>query len=178
VKAVVYDGPRKVSVKDVPDARIERPTDVLVRITSANICGSDLHMYEGRTDFETGRWFGHENLGQVIEVGDGVDKVRSASTSSCRSTSPAGTARTASAADQLLPDRPAGAEVGRAAYGFADMGPLGPAARRAAAGARGADFNCLRLGEDAEERQTDYVHAGRHLPDRLPRHRDGQRQAG
>src|SRR4051794_41272428 len=76
VEAVVYEGPRQVSVKDVPDARIERPTDVLVRITSANICGSDLHMYEGRTDFEPGRWFGHENLGQVVEVGDGVDKVQ------------------------------------------------------------------------------------------------------
>ncbi len=47
MKAVVYNGPRDVSVKDVPDAKIERPTDVLVRITSTNICGSDLHMYEG-----------------------------------------------------------------------------------------------------------------------------------
>lgn len=76
MKAVVYEGPRQVSVKDVPDARIERVTDVLVRITTTNICGSDLHMYEGRTDFETGRWFGHENMGEVIEVGDGVDKVK------------------------------------------------------------------------------------------------------
>jgi glutathione-independent formaldehyde dehydrogenase len=73
---MIYEGPRQVSVKDVPDARIERSTDVLVRITSANICGSDLHMYEGRTDFEPGRWFGHENLGEVVEVGDGVDKVQ------------------------------------------------------------------------------------------------------
>jgi glutathione-independent formaldehyde dehydrogenase len=76
MKAVVYDGPRQVSVKDVPDAKIERPSDVLVRITATNICGSDLHMYEGRTDFETGRTFGHENLGEVIEVGNGVDKVK------------------------------------------------------------------------------------------------------
>src|SRR3954454_17162551 len=67
VRAVVYEGPRQVSVKDVPDARIEGPTDVLVRITTTNICGSDLHMYEGRTDFEPGRWFGHENMGQVVE---------------------------------------------------------------------------------------------------------------
>src|SRR4051794_14644384 len=52
MKAVVYEGPRQVSVKDVPGARIEGPTDVVVRITSANSCGSDLHMYEGRTDFE------------------------------------------------------------------------------------------------------------------------------
>ena len=46
MKALVYDGPRQVSVKDVPDAKIERPTDVLVRITAVNICGSDLHMYQ------------------------------------------------------------------------------------------------------------------------------------
>lgn len=69
MKAVVYEAPRQVVVKDVPDARIERPTDVLVRITSANICGCDLHTYEGRTDSEPGRWFGHENLGRVVEVG-------------------------------------------------------------------------------------------------------------
>src|SRR3954462_6201629 len=75
MKALVYNGPKDVAVKDVPDARIEKPTDVLVRITTTNICGSDLHMYEGRTGFETGRWFGHENMGQVVEVGDGVDKV-------------------------------------------------------------------------------------------------------
>ena len=70
MKAVGYHGPRNVGVDDVPDARIEKPTDALVRITSTNICGSDLHMYEGRTDFEQGRIFGHENVGEVIEVGD------------------------------------------------------------------------------------------------------------
>ena len=76
MKAVVYEGPRKVSVKDVPDARIERPTDVLVRITSANICGSDLHMYEGRTDVEEGKVLGHENLGEVVEIGDSVEQIK------------------------------------------------------------------------------------------------------
>ena len=99
MKAVVYEGPRQVSVKDVPDARIERPTDVLVRITTTNICGSDLHMYEGRTDFEPGR------VVRAREPGRGGrgrrrrrQGARSATGSSCRSTSPAGTARTASAA--------------------------------------------------------------------------------
>jgi glutathione-independent formaldehyde dehydrogenase len=76
MKAVVYDGPRSISVKDMPDAEIEQPTDVLVRITTTNICGSDLHMYEGRTDMEPGRILGHENLGQVIEVGDAVAKIQ------------------------------------------------------------------------------------------------------
>ena len=50
MKAVVYHGPRNVSVDEVPDAKVEKPTDALVRITATNICGSDLHMYEGRTD--------------------------------------------------------------------------------------------------------------------------------
>lgn len=53
MKAAVYEGPRTVTVKDVPDAKIEHPCDILVKITTTNICGSDLHMYEGRTSFET-----------------------------------------------------------------------------------------------------------------------------
>ena len=44
MKAVVYKGPRDVVVKTVPDAKIEKATDVLVKITTTNICGSDLHM--------------------------------------------------------------------------------------------------------------------------------------
>jgi threonine dehydrogenase-like Zn-dependent dehydrogenase len=60
----------------VPDATIERPTDALVRITTTNVCGSDLHMYEGRTDVEEGKVLGHENMGEVIAVGDGVDRVK------------------------------------------------------------------------------------------------------
>jgi glutathione-independent formaldehyde dehydrogenase len=68
MKAVVYHGPRQVSVDDVPDARIEKTTHVLVRITSTNICGSDLHMYEGRTDFAPGRIFGHENVGDMVSA--------------------------------------------------------------------------------------------------------------
>lgn len=76
MKALVYNGPYDVSVNEVPDAKIERPTDVLVRITSTNICGSDLHMYEGRTSVECGKVLGHENLGEVIEVGNAVDRIR------------------------------------------------------------------------------------------------------
>ena len=75
MKAVVYNGPRDVAVTDVDDARIERPSDAIVRITTTNICGSDLHMYEGRSDFEPGRTFGHENLGRVVEVGEDVERL-------------------------------------------------------------------------------------------------------
>src|SRR5437879_4288614 len=76
MKAVVYHGPKDVRVEQVPDPRIEAPTDVLLKITTTNICGSDLHMYEGRTDIEPGRVLGHENLGDVIEVGSAVEHVR------------------------------------------------------------------------------------------------------
>jgi glutathione-independent formaldehyde dehydrogenase len=72
MKAVVYQGPYEVAVEEVEDARIEDPTDVLIRITSTAICGSDLHMYEGRTGAEPGIVFGHENMGIVEEVGPGV----------------------------------------------------------------------------------------------------------
>ena len=54
MRALVYRGPKNVAVEDVPDARIERPTDALVKVIATNICGSDLHMYEGRTDVEQG----------------------------------------------------------------------------------------------------------------------------
>ena len=69
MKAVVYNGPKDVSVNTIDDPKIEKPTDVIIRVTTTNICGSDLHMYEGRTSFEKGRVFGHEDLGEVIEVG-------------------------------------------------------------------------------------------------------------
>ncbi len=56
MKAIVYNGPRDVSVKDVPDAKIEKPMDVLVRITTTNICGSDLHMYEAEPRSKPGEF--------------------------------------------------------------------------------------------------------------------------
>lgn len=76
MKAVVYKEPFKVAVETVPDPKIEHPNDVLVRITSSAICGSDLHMYEGRTAAKPGIVFGHENMGIVEEVGPGVTTIK------------------------------------------------------------------------------------------------------
>ncbi|TCC50389.1 aldehyde dehydrogenase [Kribbella pittospori] len=72
MKAVVYKAPFQVAIEEVEDPRIEHPSDVIVRITTSAICGSDLHMYEGRTAAEPGIVFGHENLGIVEQVGSGV----------------------------------------------------------------------------------------------------------
>src|ERR1700742_2284544 len=76
MKGLVYRGPRQVSVENVPDAAVETPLDAVIRLTSTNICGSDLHMYEGRTSVQEGKVLGHENLGVVAEVGGAVRQVK------------------------------------------------------------------------------------------------------
>ncbi|HVT70202.1 MAG TPA: alcohol dehydrogenase catalytic domain-containing protein, partial [Trebonia sp.] len=76
MKAVVYQGPFKLAVEEVDDPRIEQPGDAVIRITTANICGSDLHPYEGRAPLEPGMVLGHENMGIVEEVGPGVNLVK------------------------------------------------------------------------------------------------------
>ncbi|KAK5170003.1 S-glutathione dehydrogenase [Cryomyces antarcticus] len=72
MKALHYEGPFKVSVKEVDAPSIEHPDDCIVKVTTAAICGSDLHMYQGRTAAEAGLVFGHENMGIITEVGSGV----------------------------------------------------------------------------------------------------------
>ena len=76
MRAIVFKQRNEVSVEDVPDPEIEAPTDAIVRITSAGICGSDLHMYEGRTPEEGEMRFGHENMGVVDEVGAAVANIK------------------------------------------------------------------------------------------------------
>ncbi len=75
MKAVVYKGPFKVAVENVDDPKLLHPNDAIVEMTSSCICGSDLHMYEGRTAAQAGIVFGHENMGIVIEVGNAVKTV-------------------------------------------------------------------------------------------------------
>jgi len=155
MRALVYEGPNKVAVKDVPDAAIERPGDALIRVTSTNICGSDLHMYEGRTAMEEGRVFGHENLGEVIEVGEAVEHVKvgdwvclpfNVSCGYCRNCE-----RGLTGACLAMNPGTAGA-----AYGFAGMGPF-EGGQAEYLRVPHADFNCLKLPDDAEEKQADYV---------------------
>jgi threonine dehydrogenase-like Zn-dependent dehydrogenase len=70
MKAVRWHGKRDVRVEEVPEPRIEEPTDAIVRITTTNICGSDLHLYEVLSPFlEDGDILGHEPIGVVEEVG-------------------------------------------------------------------------------------------------------------
>jgi threonine dehydrogenase-like Zn-dependent dehydrogenase len=73
MRALVYEGPYRVRVREKPDPRIEHPDDVILRVTRTAICGSDLHLFHGLIpDTRVGATFGHEFTGVVEEVGPGV----------------------------------------------------------------------------------------------------------
>jgi threonine dehydrogenase-like Zn-dependent dehydrogenase len=77
MKALVWHGRRDVRCEEVPDPRIEDPTDAVIRVTSSGLCGSDLHLYEVLAPFLTeGDVLGHEPMGVVEEVGPEVDGIR------------------------------------------------------------------------------------------------------
>jgi S-(hydroxymethyl)glutathione dehydrogenase/alcohol dehydrogenase len=76
MKAVTWHGKRDVRVDDVPDPVIQEPTDAIVRMTTTNLCGSDLHLYEVLGPFmSTGDILGHEPMGIVEEVGSAVTEL-------------------------------------------------------------------------------------------------------
>jgi threonine dehydrogenase-like Zn-dependent dehydrogenase len=78
MKAVTWQGRQEVRVENVPDPRIEEPTDAIIRVTSTGLCGSDLHLYAVLGMFiDPGDVLGHEPMGIVEEVGpavEGLDK--------------------------------------------------------------------------------------------------------
>lgn len=76
MKAVILEDTRRIAVRELPDAEMRETTDVLLRITSSAICGTDLHFYEGRMRGLEGSVIGHEPLGIVEEVGSSVENVK------------------------------------------------------------------------------------------------------
>ena len=77
MRAVVYRGPGRVAIEQVADPSIIESTDAIVRVTLAGICGTDLHAIKG--DFpgvEPGTVLGHEFVGEVIEIGQAVRRIR------------------------------------------------------------------------------------------------------
>ena len=77
MKALCWQGKNSVSVEQVPDPKIISPGDVIIKITSTAICGSDLHLYNGyQPTMQKGDILGHENMGEVIEVGHAVKKLK------------------------------------------------------------------------------------------------------
>jgi len=77
MRAVTWQGKQNVSVDEVPDPRIEKASDAIIKVTSTNICGSDLHLYEVLAAFmRPGDILGHEAMGVVEEVGSDVGDLR------------------------------------------------------------------------------------------------------
>lgn len=156
MKAVVFAGTRSVTVADVPDAVLEEPDDVVVRISSSAICGTDLHMYDGRTGAEPGLVLGHEPLGVVERVGTAVEMVEPGDRVVIPTHLYCGVcvncARGLSAA--CLRVRPGGFG---AAYGYAGMGGY-RGAQAELLRVPYADANCVPVpGEPGDEIEDDLV---------------------
>jgi glutathione-independent formaldehyde dehydrogenase len=156
LRAVVYEGAEKVAIKEVEDARIEEPTDVLMHVTSSAMCGSDLHMYDGRAGADPGLVLGHEPLGTVEEVGEAVKSVKRGDRVvvpthlycgfcfNCR--------RGRSASCLTVNPGSYGA-----AYGYVGMGPY-RGAQAELLRVPFADVNCVKLpGEPHDELEDDFV---------------------
>jgi 2-desacetyl-2-hydroxyethyl bacteriochlorophyllide A dehydrogenase len=76
MRAVTYQSPREVRVDDCPEPELEARDDAIIRIDASGICGSDLHIYEGRVKIEPGFTIGHEFVGTVLDAGDAVTRVK------------------------------------------------------------------------------------------------------
>jgi glutathione-independent formaldehyde dehydrogenase len=156
VKAVSYEGPRKLAIADHPNPKIKSPTDAILRVTTSGICGSDLHMYDGRTPLKKGTVIGHEIMGVVEQTGEACESIKVGDrvvlpfniacgycynchrgyTNSCLTMNPEGTS---------------------AGYGYAGMGPYqGGQAEYVLV--PHADFNCLKLpGTPGDQWEDDFL---------------------
>lgn len=77
MKALCWHGTHDVRIETVPDPEIMDPGDAIIKVTATAICGSDLHLYDGFVPtMEKGDVLGHEPMGEVVEVGSGVEKLK------------------------------------------------------------------------------------------------------
>ncbi|MEG9250035.1 glutathione-independent formaldehyde dehydrogenase [Arthrobacter sp. Soc17.1.1.1] len=149
MKAVVFKAPYELSVETVDDPTIQGPLDAIIRITTANICGSDLHPYEGRSELDPGMVLGHENMGVVEAVGAGVDRISVGDRVSVPFNLACGTCRNCNNGytSACLRANPSG-QPG-AGYGYPMMGPYW-GGQAELLRVPWADFNLLKLPEGTE----------------------------
>ncbi len=77
MRAVCWYGKNDVRVENVPDLKILNPRDAIVKVTMTAICGSDIHLYDGYIPtMQEGDILGHEFMGEVVEVGNGVKNLK------------------------------------------------------------------------------------------------------
>jgi threonine dehydrogenase-like Zn-dependent dehydrogenase len=75
MRAAVFVEPGKIEITERPDPQIAKPTDAIVRVALACVCGSDLWFYRGQTPYEAGRPVGHEFIGVVEDIGSEVSRL-------------------------------------------------------------------------------------------------------
>lgn len=155
MKAVTFEGERKMKVEDKPRPELQAPTDAVLRVTSSGICGSDLHMYDGRTPLKEGTVVGHEIMGVIDHVGDAVRSIKKGdrvvlpfniSCGYCYNC-----VRQNTHACLTMNKQP------HAAYGYAGMGPYSGGQAEYVL-VPYADFNCLKLpGTPGDEFEDDFL---------------------
>lgn len=156
MKAVSYEGKRKMVVSDHPKPKISKPNEALLRVTSSGICGSDLHMYDGRTALKEGTVVGHEIMGVTEDVGEAVTSIRKGdrvvlpfniACGFCRNCERGNTHACLTMNQQSA----------HAAYGYAGMGPYSGGQAEFVL-VPYADFNCLKLpGKPGDEWEDDFL---------------------
>jgi glutathione-independent formaldehyde dehydrogenase len=163
MKAVVLEKPREIRIEQIPEPEIKAPTDVVLRLTSTAICGTDLHIYEGRLGGGNRIVIGHEPLGVVERVGNAVVNVRvgdrvTVPTHICCGFCPN---CVHGFSDACLTNNPGN---WGAAYGYPGMGDF-PGAQTELLRVPFADANCLRLpGEPGDRWEHDFVLLADALP--------------
>lgn len=163
MEAVVLKSPRHVTIETVEDPVLQRPADALLRLTSTAICGTDLHIYEGRLGDGSPMVIGHEPLGIVEQVGSDVVNVRAGDRVTVPTHICCGFCVNCvhGFSAQCLTNNPGKAG---AAYGYPGMGGyLG--AQTELVAVPFADANCLRLpGEPGDAWEHDFVLLADALP--------------
>jgi glutathione-independent formaldehyde dehydrogenase len=156
MRAVVYKGPNKIVVEEVDDPKIEDPRDALIKLTSTAICGSDLHMYEGRTVSQPGTVLGHEPLGIIEEVGDAVTSLKKGDRVVVTFNVACGHCFNCARgfSNACLTVNP---EIAGGAFGYAKMGPY-RGAQAEMLRVPFAEFNCTKLpGSPGDKWEDDFV---------------------
>jgi glutathione-independent formaldehyde dehydrogenase len=156
MKAVIYKDVNEMAVKEIKKPKIEEPTDIILRITSSGICGSDLHVYDGRTPMKSGQSLGHEIMGIVDEVGDAVVSLKAGDRVVLPFNQSCGFCHncTRGYTSACLTTNPDGVGGG---YGYPGMGPY-QGGQAQYIRVRFGDFNALKLpGEEGDEFEDDFL---------------------
>jgi len=163
MEAVVLNKPREIRIEAIDEPAIQAPTDVLLKLTSTAICGTDLHIYEGRLGGGERLVIGHEPLGVVERVGDAVVNVRVGDRVTVPTHICCGFCRNCvhGFSGACLTNNPGKAG---AAYGYPGMGDY-PGVQTGRVRVPFGDANCLRLpGEPGDRWENDFVLLADALP--------------